>query len=508
MKHLATPEIWFICGSQHLYGPGPLKQVAANAAEVAGALGSSPRINGARIIYKALLTTPDEITRLMLEASAAENCAGLILWMHTFSPSKMWIRGLTALSSTKPILHLHTQFNRDLPWATIDMDFMNLNQAAHGDREAGFIHTRLRLGRKVVVGHWSDPEVQDRIDAWTRSARAWHDWQGARFIRFDDNMRQVAVTEGDKVAAEIRFGFAVNNHGIGDLVAHVDAVSEKAITALVARYADDYALAPTLNKRGARHSSLRDGARIELGLRSFLDETGAKGFTTNFEVLHGLKQLPGLAVQRLMADGYGFAGEGDWKTAALVRAMKVIGHGLPGGTSFMEDYTYHLDPKNPLVLGSHMLEICPSIAARGAKPALEVHPLGIGGKDDPVRLVFNAAAGDALNASLIDLGNHFRLIVNEVTAIKPPKPLPKLPVARAVWKCLPDFKTACAAWIHAGGAHHTGFSYSVKTEHLEDLADLAGIELVVIDRDTRLREFKNQLRQNDLYYTLAQGLRN
>ncbi|EIP96497.1 L-arabinose isomerase [Opitutaceae bacterium TAV1] len=509
MKHLASPEIWFVCGSQHLYGPGPLRQVAANAREIATALGASKRIGGARIVYKALVTTPDEITALMLEANAAQACAGLILWMHTFSPSKMWIRGLTALK--KPFLHLHTQFNRDLPWNTIDMDFMNLNQAAHGDREAGFIHTRLRLERKVVVGHWSEPEVQDRIDAWARAARAWHDWQGARFVRLDDNMRQVAVTDGDKVGAEIRFGFSVNSYGIGDLVAHVDAVSEKAVDTLVAEYAATFTLAPALRKGGARHASLRDGARIELGLRAFLDETGAKGFTTTFEVLHGLKQLPGLAVQRLMADGYGFAGEGDWKTAALVRAMKVIGHGLKGGTSFMEDYTYHLDPGNPLVLGSHMLEVCPSIAGSSGssvKPSVEVHPLGIGGKEDPVRLVFTAPAGDALNASLIDLGNHFRLIVNEVTAIRPPKPLPKLPVARAVWKCLPDFRTACAAWIHAGGAHHTGFSYAVKTEHLEDLAAIAGIELVVIDRDTRLREFRNQLRQNDLWYTLAQGLRN
>ena len=504
MKSTNTPEIWFTCGSQHLYGPGPLKQVAANARKVAAALGASPRIRGARIVFKALLTTPDEITRAMTEANAAKNCAGLILWMHTFSPSKMWIRGLASLK--KPFLHLHTQFNRELPWDTIDMDFMNLNQAAHGDREAGFIHTRMRLERKVVVGHWSDPEVQDRIDAWTRAAAAWHDWQGARVIRFDDNMRQVAVTEGDKVAAEMRFGFSVNSHGIGDLVERIAAVSEKKVDALLDEYTATYAIAPTLRKNGPQRESLRDAARIELGLRAFLAETNAKAFTDTFEVLHGLKQLPGLAVQRLMADGYGFGAEGDWKTAALLRAMKVMAAGLPGGTSFMEDYTYHLDPQNPLVLGSHMLEICPTIAAPGKKPSLEIHPLGIGGKADPVRLVFDAPAGEALVASLIDLGNRFRLIVNEVTAIAPPRPLPKLPVARAIWKCHPDFRTALAAWIYAGGAHHTGYSYAVKTEHLEDLAAIAGIELAVIDRDTRLRDFKNNLRQNDLCYALSQGI--
>jgi len=498
---LAPSEIWFVCGSQHLYGPGPLKQVAANAREVAGALDASKHIP-VDIVFKALLTTPDEITQLCLDANADPKCAGLILWMHTFSPSKMWIRGLTALK--KPFCHLHTQFNRDLPWETIDMDFMNLNQAAHGDREAGFIHTRLRLGRKVVVGHWSDVEVQQRVGAWTRVARAWHDWQGARFARFGDNMRQVAVTEGDKVATEIRFGFATNGYGLGDLVARVKAVSDNAVDALCAEYADTYAVAKELRKGGARHESLREGAQVELGLRSFLEEGGFKGFTTTFEDLHGLTQLPGFACQRLMADGYGFGAEGDWKTAALLRAMKVIGDGLPGGTSFMEDYTYHMSPKGHQVLGSHMLEICPTIAA--TKPSVQIHPLGIGGKADPVRLVFDAPAGPALNASLVDMGNRFRLIVNEVTAVKTPK-LPKLPVARAVWECKPNFKTACAAWILAGGAHHTGYSYSVTTEHLEDFAEIAGIELAVIDANTNLREFKTELRQNDLYYVLAQGLR-
>ena len=424
------------------------------------------------------------------------------MWMHTFSPAKMWIGGLTALR--QPFAHLHTQFNRDLPWGEIDMDFMNLNQAAHGDREAGHLHTRLRLNRKVVVGHWNDPEVQARLAAWMRAARAWHDWQGAKFARFGDNMRYVSVTDGDKVAAETKFGFAVNGYGVGDLVRYVNDAGEGQITRLCAEYEATYAVAPALRAGKARHQSLRDGARIELGLRDFLAEGGFKGFTTTFEILHGLKQLPGLAVQRLMADGYGFGAEGDWKTAALLRAMKVMAEGLPGGTSFMEDYTYDLNPDGHLVLGSHMLEVCPTIARK--KPALEVHPLGIGGKEDPVRLVFNAPAGAALNASLVDLGNRFRLLVNEVEVVEAPQPLPKLPVARAVWKCAPDFKVACACWIHAGGAHHTGFSYAVKTEHLEDLAEIAGLELVVIDRKTEPRAFRQELRNNEIYYHLAPGL--
>jgi L-arabinose isomerase len=504
MKNLASPEIWFVAGSQHLYGPGPLKQVAANSKKIALALDASKRIP-LKVVFKALLTTPDEIRTLCLDADHDANCAGLILWMHTFSPAKMWIGGLSALR--KPFVHLHTQFNRDLPWGEIDMDFMNLNQAAHGDREAGFLHTRLRLNRKVVVGHWEDAEVQDRLAAWMRAARAWHDLQGAKFARFGDNMRQVAVTEGDKVSAEMKFGFAVNGYGIGDLVGRISerGTDDKAIDKLCAEYEDRYQVVQELRTGGARHDALRYGARIELGLRAFLEEGGFKGFTDTFEDLHGLRQLPGLAVQRLMADGYGFGAEGDWKTCALLRAMKVMGADLPGGTSFMEDYTYHLDPKGHLVLGAHMLEICESIAA--GKPSLEIHPLGIGGREDPVRLVFDAPAGPALNASLIDMGNRFRLLVNEVDVIKSPQPLPKLPVARAVWRCRPDFKTACAAWIYAGGAHHTGFSYAVTSEMLEDFAVIAGIELVVINADTKLGEFKKELRWNEVYYHLAQGIR-
>ena len=501
MKNLSSPEIWYVTGSQHLYGEETLRQVAVNSQKIVAELNKSKRIP-LPLVFKPVLKTPEEIRQLCQEASHDPNCAGLVLWMHTFSPSKMWIGGLSALR--KPFLHLHTQFNRDLPWSAIDMDFMNLNQAAHGDREAGHIHTRLRLNRKVVVGHWSDTEVQDRVGAWMRAARAWHDWQGAKFARFGDNMRYVAVTDGDKVAAEAKFGFSVNGYGVGDLVQHVKAASDKAVAALCAEYQESYKLAPALRKGGERHDALRDGARIELGLRSFLEEGNFKGFTTTFEDLHGLKQLPGLAAQRLMADGYGFGAEGDWKTSALLRAMKVIAANLPGGTSFMEDYTYHLAEGKHQVLGSHMLEICPSIAA--AQPSLEIHPLGIGGKEDPVRLVFNAPPGAAINASLVDLGNRFRLIVNEVDVVKPAKALPKLPVARALWECKPDFKTACASWIYAGGAHHTGFSYAVTSEHLEDFSDIAGLELVIIDAKTEVRSFKQELRNNEVYYHLAPGL--
>lgn len=501
MKNLPATEIWFITGSQHLYGEGPLRQVAANSQQIVAGLNTSSRIP-LNVVFKPVLTRPEEIRALCLEANSSPTCAGLIVWCHTFSPSKMWINGLLQLR--KPVLHLATQYNRDLPWSEIDMDFMNLNQAAHGDREHGYIHSRLRLQRKVVVGHWSDDEVQDRVAAWMRVTRAWFDWQGGKFVRFGDNMRYVAVTEGDKVAAEARFGFSVNTHGIGDLVAAMNEVGESAITALCEEYESLYSVAPSLRTGGDRHEALRYNARQELGMRAFLEAGSFLGFTDTFEDLHGMKQLPGLAVQRLMADGYGFAGEGDWKTVALVRAMKVIAADLPGGTSFMEDYTYELNPAGQLVLGSHMLEVCPSIAQ--GKPAIEIHPLGIGGKDDPARLVFDAHAGAAINVAMMDLGNRFRILVNEVEAIVPPHPLPKLPVARAVWKCRPDLKTAVASWIYAGGTHHTGFSYSVTTEHIEDLAEIAGVEVAIIDAKTELRDFKQELRNNEIYYHIAPGL--
>lgn len=497
---MSHAEIWFITGSQSLYGEATLRQVASDSQEIAAALDHAKQIP-VRVVYRPVATTPEAIRALCQEADSTPSCAGLILWMHTFSPAKMWIRGLTSLK--KPFVHFHTQFHRDIPWATIDMDYMNLHQSAHGDREAGFLHTRLRRERKVVVGYWQDPQTLERLGAWSRAALAWQDWQGARIARFGDNMREVAVTEGDKVSAEICFGFSVNGYGVGDLVEHVNGIEDAAIDVLVAEYEESYQVAPELRRQGARHQSLRDGARIELGLRSFLTSGNFKGFTTTFEDLHGLTQLPGLAVQRLMAEGYGFAAEGDWKTAALVRAMKVMSADLPGGTSFMEDYTYHLDPREYLVLGAHMLEICPSIAA--SRPSLEVHPLAIGGKGDPVRLVFDATIGEALNATLVDLGNRFRLLVNEVEAVRPPEKLPQLPVARAVWKCKPDFKTACEAWIQAGGAHHTCYSYSVKTEHLEDLASMAGIELVLIDANAQIRAFRDHLRIGEVYYHFSKG---
>ncbi|HSI74122.1 MAG TPA: L-arabinose isomerase [Fimbriimonas sp.] len=486
-------QIWFVTGSQHLYGPETLQQVARNAEEMVRGLNS---VLPVELVFKPVLTDPEMVRDLCIEANSTPACAGLVLWMHTFSPAKMWIGGLSQLR--KPFAHLHTQFNRDLPWDQIDMDFMNLNQAAHGDREAGFLHTRLRLGRKVIVGHWQDPEVHERIAAWARVARAWADLQGAKFCRFGDNMRQVAVTEGDKVAAESRFGFSVNGYGLGDLAKVVDEISDDEVDRTYRSYRDLYDLS------AAPEPAVKYAARQEIGIRAFLEQGGFKGFTTTFEDLHGLFQLPGLACQRLMAEGYGFGAEGDWKTAALLRFMKVVGEGLRGGTSFMEDYTYDLGVEGSRVLGAHMLEICPTIAS--GKPKLEVHPLGIGGKEDPARLVFNAPAGDALNASLVDLGNRFRLVVNEVRAIEPP-PLPKLPVARALWECKPDFKTACTAWIYAGGAHHTGYSYSVKTEHLRDFAEIAGIEIVVIDEHTRIDSFRNELRWNEIYYHLGQGIR-
>lgn len=488
-------QVWFVTGSQHLYGEEALEQVARNSREIVQTLSQSQCIP-THIIFKPVVTTPEDIYALCLEANTAPQCVGLITWMHTFSPAKMWIAGLTALK--KPFLHLHTQFNRDIPWAAIDMDFMNLNQSAHGDREFGYIGSRLGLNRKVVVGHWQAADVQERIGTWARAACAWHDAQGARIARFGDNMRQVAVTEGDKVEAQRQFGYQVNSYGMGDLVQSVNAVPESAVNDLVAQYDTLYRVAESLQANGRLRQSLRDAAQIELGLRHFLEAGGFKAFTDTFEDLHGLKQLPGIAVQRLMADGYGFGAEGDWKTAALVRAMKVMGAGLEGGTSFMEDYTYHFDPAGMKVLGAHMLEICESIA--GETPSLEIHPLSIGGKADPVRLVFNTPAGRAVNASIIDLGRRFRLIVNEVDVVPPDEPLPKLPVARALWVPHPDLKTAAAAWILAGGAHHTGFSQSVTAEHLEDFAEMAGIEFLLINQDTRMSDFKKELRWNEAYY--------
>ena len=488
-------EVWFVTGSQHLYGEETLKQVATHSQTIAKSLGQAKQIP-VSVVFRPTVKSPEEIYATCQEANTTTNCIGIIAWMHTFSPAKMWIGGLRTLK--KPLVHFHTQFNRDIPWDTIDMDFMNLNQSAHGDREFGFIMTRMRLDRKVITGHWQDPETLDQLNAWTRAAAGWHDWQGAKFARFGDNMRYVAVTEGDKVEAEMKFGYSVNTYGIGDLVKTIGSITDKAIDQLVKEYDDTYTLAASLRKGADQHNSLREAARIELGLRTFLEEGSFKGFTDTFEDLHGMTQLPGIAAQRLMGSGYGFAGEGDWKTAALVRAMKTMGSGLPGGNSFMEDYTYHFEPGNNMVLGAHMLEICESIAA--GKPTCEIHPLGIGGKADPVRLVFNSAAGPAINASIVDMGNRFRLLVNEVVAVTPTHQLPKLPVARVLWKPYPDMKTGCSAWIQAGGAHHTGYSQNLTAEHMRDFADMAGIEFALIGKNTDLYQFRNELRWNEAYY--------
>jgi L-arabinose isomerase len=488
-------EIWFLTGSQHLYGPETLKQVATDAIEIAKYLDGCGKL-AARVVWKPTLTGPDEILKACLEANATPACIGVITWMHTFSPAKMWIAGLTRLD--KPLAHLHTQYNRDLPWDRIDMDFMNLNQSAHGDREFGFIGARLRLNRKIVVGHWQDDEVLAKLDVWARAARAKAESRQLKIARFGGmNMREVAVTGGDRVEAQIKFGWSVNGYGMGELAQRIAAVREVEVRPLLEEYEERYTVAADLRKGGPRRDSLKAAARQELGMRGFLREGGFGAFTTTFEDLHGLDQLPGLACQRLMAEGYGFGAEGDWKTAALVRLMKVMS---PGGVSFMEDYTYHLAKGQERVLGAHLLEVCPSIAA--GKPSLEIHPLGIGGKADPCRLVFSAATGAAVNATLIDMGGRMRLIVNEVDVVSPERSMPKLPVACAVWVPRPDFKRGCEGWILAGGAHHTSFSYDVTTEHLEDFAGMVGIEFIRIGAGTELASLRNELRWNDAAYRL------
>lgn len=499
MIDISKKEIWFVVGSQNLYGEETLKQVAVHSQEIAKGIDACSHVP-VKVIYKSVAKSPSEITDICMEANSNKNCVGIIAWMHTFSPAKMWINGLSILK--KPLCHLHTQYNAEIPWASIDMDFMNLNQSAHGDREFGYIMSRMRKKRKVVVGHWEDKRVQTKLGNWSRVALGWDEMQNLKVARFGDNMREVAVTCGDKVEAQIRFGMSVNGYDSSDIVNKMKLVTDAQVDALVAVYEESYNLAPKLQKGGEQRESLRDAAKIELGLRAFLEEGGFGAFTDTFENLGELKQLPGIATQRLMADGYGFGGEGDWKTAAMVRVMKVMNIGLEGGTSFMEDYTYHFTPEKSYVLGSHMLEICPSIT--DGKPSCEIHPLGIGGKEDPVRLVFNSPAGDAINVSLVDMGTRFRLIVNEVVAVKPMADLPKLPVARVLWDCKPNLDIAATAWILAGGAHHTVYSQAVTTEFMEDFADIAGIELVVIDNDTRIRNFKDTLNANEAYYHLFQ----
>lgn len=495
MLHMKPYEFWFVTGSQHLYGPETLKQVDKDSKTIADGLDNSAAIPF-KVVFKPVLTTPEAIHKLCLEANSDENCAGIITWMHTFSPAKMWIAGLTELK--KPLLHLHTQFNRDIPWNGIDMDFMNLNQSAHGDREYGFIGARLRIARKVVAGYWQDAEVQRRIALWMGAAIGYTEGRKLKIARFGDNMRQVAVTEGDKVEAQIKMGWTVHGYGIGDLVDRMNKITKEEVDKLMAEYEELYDFAPEAKVDGPAREAVKEQARIELGLKSFLEEGGFSAFTTTFEDLHGMKQLPGLAVQRLMEAGYGFGGEGDWKTAALVRVMKIMSGNI--GTSFMEDYTYHLEPGNEMILGAHMLEVCPTVAA--TRPRIEVHPLGIGGKEAPARMTFNGREGSAICASIVDMGERFRLVVNDVDAVKVEKDMPKLPVARVLWKPQPSLSTSTEAWIIAGGAHHTSFSYVVNAEQLEDWAEIAQIEFLNINKDTKIHDFKNEIRWNDLAWKL------
>lgn len=502
MKPFEALEVWFATGSQHLYGDHSLQQMNRDSMEIVNGLNGCPDIP-VTVVFKPVLTSSDTITALCQEANSHPNCIGVITWMHTFSPAKMWIAGLQLLK--KPLLHLHTQFNRDIPYADIDIDFMNLNQSAHGGREYGFIVSRLRKNRKVVVGHWKDEQVRARLSVWMRAAAAWNDWQNGRIVRFGDNMREVAVTEGDKVEAQIQFGYSVSGFGTDELFSSIKSVEENEVARLVESYVEQYSIESAGLPGGESHTAVRLQARYELGIRKFLEQGKFTAFTTTFEDLSSLEQLPGLAIQRLMEQGYGFGAEGDWKHAALVRALKVMGRGLPGGTSFMQDYTYHLDPKGMKVLGAHMLEICPTLS--NEKPKLEVRRLGIGGKSEPARLVFMVPDGNGVNASIIDVGSRFRMIVNSIEVVTPDADFPKLPVSRAMWKPKPDLQTGAAAWILAGGAHHTAFSMSVGKEYLEDFAEMADIELIVIDEATTVSEIKKELRWNDVYYFLAKGVR-
>ena len=493
LKHY---EFWFIVGSQDLYGDETLKQVAEHARIIADEFSKDSLLPGT-VVLKPTATTPQAIRGLFEEANAAEKCAGIITWMHTFSPSKMWIQGLTA--NRKPLLHLHTQFNRDIPWSSIDMDFMNLNQSAHGDREHGHIHARMRLKRKVVAGFWQDKEVRRRMGVWMRAASACLDGMNSVVLRLGDNMREVAVTEGDKVTAQIKFGWQINTWGIGDLAARYAKVSDTQAEALAKNYAASYELASELAQPGNARSAMLEQAKIEIALKEMLETEHAGAFTTTFQDLHGLPQLPGLASQRLMEQGYGFGAEGDWKQSMLTRSAKVMASGLPGGVSFMEDYTYHFEPGNESSLGAHMLEICPSIAQ--GKPRIEVHPLGIGGKGDPARMVFDAAPGPAVLATLVDLGDRFRMIVNEIETVKIENAMPKLPVARALWKPYPSLNEAAEAWILAGGTHHSVYAAALTTEYFRDWAEMSGIEFVLIDRYTKPDRLKDELRWSEAYWS-------
>ena len=500
--NLKNLEVWFVTGAQLLYGGDAVKAVDSHSDEIVKGLNGSGKLP-VRVVYKGTVNSSPEVSAVMRAANNDENCIGIITWMHTFSPAKMWIHGLK--DYTKPLLHLHTQFNKEIPWSEIDMDFMNLNQSAHGDREFGHLMSRMRKNRKIVVGYWKEARVQERVAVWMRVAAAWADAQDMRIIRFGDNMNNVAVTDGDKVEAEMRLGYHVDYYPIGDLAAVMERITDKEIDTLVAQYEKEYTFADDCKPGAKNFGQVREAAREELAIRAFLEEKGAKAFTTNFDALHGMNQLPGLASQRLMAEGYGFGAEGDWKTAALLRSFWVMAQGLKGGTSFLEDYTYHFDGERSAILQAHMLEISPEITTE--KPRLEVHPLGIGGKADPARLVFTAHKGEGIAATIVDLGNRFRMIANKVEVIEPSSPLPKLPVARALWIPKPNLETGAAAWLYAGGTHHTAFSYALTEEYMTDFAELADIELVVIDENTTIPEFKKELRMNEVYYLLNKALR-
>ncbi|PZE23718.1 MULTISPECIES: L-arabinose isomerase [unclassified Curtobacterium] len=491
-------QIWFLTGSQGLYGEETLRQVAEQSQAVHAQLAAQVPVE---LVWKPVLTDPDSIRRALIEASADDRVIGVTTWMHTFSPAKMWIGGLGAL--TKPLLHLHTQANVELPWGEIDFDFMNLNQAAHGDREFGYALARMGVAHATTIGHVSDPRVVAEVSAWARAAAAWAAVRSLKLARFGDNMRYVAVTEGDKTEAEIALGVQVNTWAVNELADAVADVDDTDVDALVASYEEEYEVVAELRRGGERHQSLRDGAAIELGLRSFLEAGGFGAFTTNFEDLGALKQLPGLAVQRLMADGYGFGAEGDWKTAVLVRAMNVAGAGLPGGASLMEDYTYELTPGREKILGAHMLEVSPTLTA--ARPTLEIHPLGIGGKDDPVRLVFTADPGEAVVVAMSDVRDGFRLTANVVDVVEPDAPLPHLPVGRAVWEPRPSFPVAAEAWLAAGAAHHTVMTNAVGLDVVERFATMAGTEFVVIDEHTTIREFRQELKVQQVWHRLDRG---
>lgn len=494
-------EVWFVTGAQLLYGGDAVVTVNAHSEEMVKGLNDAGLLP-VKVVYKGTANSSPEVEKVFKEANTDSTCIGVITWMHTFSPAKMWIKGL--MNYKKPLMHLHTQFNKEIPWNEIDMDFMNLNQSAHGDREFGHITSRLRMPRKVVVGHWKEEETQQKIASWMRVCAGWADAQGMLIIRFGDNMNNVAVTDGDKVEAEIRLGYHVDNAPIATLVPYVEAVIDAEIDALVSEYEQIYDFAGDCRKGSDKHQFVRDAAAQEIGLRRFLQDKGAKAFTTSFNELEGMKQLMGFASQRLMAEGYGFGAEGDWKTAALVRTMWVMGQGLPGGQSFLEDYTLNFDGENSTILQSHMLEINPDIT--GTKPRIEVHFLGIGDARTCARLVFQAHEGEGVAATIVDMGNRFRMIVNEVEVVKPGV-LPKLPVACALWKPMPDLEVGAGAWILAGGTHHTSFSFSVTTEMLEDYAEIADIELLIIDKDTTIRNFRQELRNNEVYYMLNKALK-